>query len=428
LIIQKQIGGFKMKLTQEALEVLISDQIKSNLASFGTEITKAVEEQVEAVVKSTLKEKINIKDFLSDDGNQGPDPKDGFKCFSEFAIAVKNAEVSKGFKMDTRLASIIQKTSSASSVNEADSEYGGYLIPEEFRNNLLEIAVEQSEIMKMALTIPMATNAINIPYVAGTDRSGGLLHGGVEFKWLDEEGTKTESRPKFGKTQLRLKKLAGLVYASDEILEDSPISLEPLLTRMFSEALTWTMDDVFINGSGAGKPLGVLNAPCLISVDKEGGQDADTLLFENIVKIYSRMYKKGNAIWMASDDTFPQLSTMSISVGVGGVPVWLPAGGASGKPFDTLMGKPLHWTEHCQKLGDKGDILFCDWSQYLVGQKSGTGGGMKFASSIHLKFDSDQTAFRFVFRVDGQPWWPAALTPRNSQPTLSPFVTLAARA
>jgi HK97 family phage major capsid protein len=104
----------------------------------------------------------------------------------------------------------------------------------------------------------------------------------------------------------------------------------------------------------------------------------------------------------------------------------MPAGGATGRPYDTLFGKPIVWTEHCQTLGTVGDLLFCDWGQYLVGQKAG-GGGMQFASSIHLKFDYDQTCFRFVFRVDGQPWWPGVLTPRYSAVTQSPFIALASR-
>ena len=143
--------------------------------------------------------------------------------------------------------------------------------------------------------------------------------------------------------------------------------------------------------------------------------------------MYSRMWNKTDAIWMANDDTFQQLASMSLSVGTGGIPVWLPAGGISGRPYDTLMGKPLVFTEHCQTLGTVGDILFCDWTQYLVGQRAGAAGGMKFASSIHLKFDYDQVAFRFVFRLDGQPWWPSALTGRYSASTLSPFVALATR-
>lgn len=414
-------------MTQEALNALITDQVKSQMEAQGAVITAAMKEQMADVIKSIISEKPDIRKMLiqDDEEQRTEDPRAGFKCFSEFAVSVKNAEVSHGRSVDKRLLDL-QTKAAGTGLNEGDSEYGGYLIPEEFRNQLLEIAIKKSNILNMAMMIPMATNVLNIPYVAGSDRSGGLVHGGIEFKWLDEEGTKTETRPKFGKIQLRLKKCAGLVYASDEILEDSPISLEPLLTRMFSDALSWQLDNVFINGSGAGKPLGVLNAPCLVSVAKETGQDADTILYENVLKMYSRMWDKSNAVFMANDDTFTQLASMSLSVGTAGAPVWLPAGGASGKPYDTLMGKPLIFTEHCQKVGDAGDILFADWSQYLVGQKSG--GAVQFASSIHLKFDQDQTCFRFVFRVDGQPWWSAPLTGRYSTATLSPFVTIAERA
>jgi HK97 family phage major capsid protein len=417
-----------MQMTQEQLNTLIGDSVKAQMEAHGVAMTAAMKEQTEATIKAIVAEKPDIRKMLIPDGNeqQTPDPKAGFKCFSEFAVSVKNAEVSHGRQTDKRLDALQTKTA-GDGLGERDSEYGGYLIPEEFRNQLLEVAIRKSNILNMAMMIPMATNVLNIPYVAGNDRSGGLVHGGIEFKWLDEEGTKTETRPKFGKIQLRLKKVAGLVYASDEILEDSPISLEPLLSRMFSDALSWQLDNVFINGSGAGKPLGVLNAPCLISITKESGQDADTILYENVLKMYARMWDKSNAVFMANDNTFVQLATMSLSVGTAGAPVWLPAGGASGKPYDTLMGKPLIFTEHCQKLGDAGDILFADWSQYLVGQKSG--GTVQFASSIHLKFDADQVAFRFVFRVDGQPWWSSALIGRYAtSDTLSPFVTIAERA
>ena len=415
-----------MQLTKEQLEELIGTAVKSQVEAQGVQFTAALKEQTEATVKAIVAEKPDIRKMLIPDGEEQSmeDPKAGFKCFSEFAVAIKNAEVSHGRKMDKRLDDLQTKAAGAG-LNEGDGEQGGYLIPEEFRNQLLEIAIKKSNILNMAMMIPMATNAINIPYVAGTDRSGGLVHGGIEFKWLDEEGTKTETRPRFGKIQLRLKKVAGLVYASDEILEDSPISLEPLLSRMFSDALAWQLDNVFINGSGAGRPLGVLNAPCLIAVAAEAGQNADTILYENVLNMYARMWDKTNAVFMANDDTFVQLASMSLSIGTAGAPVWLPAGGASGKPYDTLFGKPLIFTEHCQKLGDQGDILFADWSQYLVGQKSG--GQVQFASSIHLKFDADQTCFRFVFRVDGQPWWASSLTGRYSTVTTSPFCVVAAR-
>ena len=64
-----------------------------------------------------------------------------------------------------------------------------------------------------------------------------------------------------------------------------------------------------------------------------------------------------------------------------------------------------------------------DLSCYLTGSK----GGMQSASSIHIAFTTDQTAFRFIYRVDGQPKWNSPLTPKNGGETVSPYVTLAAR-
>jgi len=232
---------------------------------------------------------------------------------------------------------------------------------------------------------------------------------------------------KFGKIELRLKKCAAVCRVSDELLEDSVISLEPLLRDAFSDALAWQLEWVLLNGSGAGQPQGILTAPCLITVAKETGQAATTIVFENIVKMYARLWRKGTGVWVANHDTFKQLAVMSLAVGTGGVPVYMPANGVSGKPYDTLMGLPIVWSEHCQTLGTLGDIYLCDWTQYLVGQKA-VGGGMKVDTSIHLYFLYDQTTFRFVFRVDGQPWWPSAQTPRYSADTVGPFIALATRA
>ncbi|GAF86030.1 unnamed protein product, partial [marine sediment metagenome] len=267
---------------------------------------------------------------------------------------------------------------------EGDAEYGGFLVPEEFRATLLQDAIEQSNIINLCMSIPMSTNTINIPYVKDTDHSGGTVFGGVKFYWLDELDEITATRPKVGNVNLRLKKAAGMCYASSEMLEDSPISIQPLLTSQFRQALTWTLDGVMISGTGAGQPLGIKNAPALISVAKETGQDADTVVANNVLKMYQRLWtaSSNRAIWLASKDTFTQLANMSITVGTGGAPLWMPSGGLSGKPYQTLMGMPLYYSEHCETLGDKGDLYLADWSQYLVGQKVGVGAGMNFATSI----------------------------------------------
>ena len=271
----------------------------------------------------------------------------------------------------------------------------------------------------------MQTNSINIPFVNGFDRSGGLIHGGVQFNWLEELAPNVATQPKVGQINLKLKKCSAMAFISDEMLEDSPISMEPFLRAAFTDALAYELDWVMLHGTGTGQPLGFLNSSCKIEVAEEASQVAATIEFKNIVKMYARMWRTGQAIWMANRDTFPQLSTMSMPVGSGGVPVYLPANGAAGQPYSTLLGLPLIFTEQMKSIGEAGDIALIDWSQYLIGNKAA---GLKFSSSIHLKFDYDQTAFKFVYRIDGKPWWNSALTPRYSASTLSPCVTLAARA
>ncbi len=122
-------------------------------------------------------------------------------------------------------------------------------------------------------------------------------------------------------------------------------------------------------------------------------------------------------------DIEPQLFTMSLTVGSGGVPVYMPAGGVSGTPYSTLFGRPVIPLEQCQTLGTPGDIILADFSQYLLIDK----GGINAASSIHVRFLYDENVFRFIYRVDGQPIWNQPVTPFKGSSTKSPFVALAAR-
>lgn len=118
---------------------------------------------------------------------------------------------------------------------------------------------------------------------------------------------------------------------------------------------------------------------------------------------------------------------MSLAVGVGGSPVFLPAGGVSAQPYMTLMGRPIIVCEHCPSVGTVGDIILADFTNgYVLAMK----GGVQSAMSIHIAFLSDQSVFRFLMRVDGQPVLASAVTPAkggvgNSQ---SHFVALATRA
>jgi HK97 family phage major capsid protein len=273
------------------------------------------------------------------------------------------------------------------------------------------------------------TNQIAIPTVIDASHAASV-YGGIIVYRPAEGAAITASKPTFGKVELKLSKLAALVYMTSEILEDSPISMEPLLGSMFSEALAFQMDDDIINGTGVGQPQGILVAPSRISVAIEDGQPDLTIVTKNIIKMWARLKSRshGSAQWLSNQDCFVQLASLEQAVGTGGSMAGLlqtATNGITGAPIMTLLGRMLELTEHCQTLGDVGDIILADFRQYLVGQKSG--GAIKTATSIHLKFLEDEVAFRLTTRYDGQPWEKVALTPKYSTTTLSSFITLAAR-
>ena len=115
----------------------------------------------------------------------------------------------------------------------------------------------------------------------------------------------------------------------------------------------------------------------------------------------------------------PYLCTLKI----GDTPIYLPGNSLANAPYGTLLGKPVNFIEQANAVKSKGDILLADMSQYLITDKRNT----EATQSIHVRFVYDETAFRFIYRVDGQPAWSSAKTPYKGSQAKSPFVTLAAR-
>jgi len=384
------------------------------------------EKKLEAMIDAKLAVVSGKKPPPFGEGDKKLEKTGGYDEFWQFARDIYQAGEG-GRSMPNKLATWDKSVKTAGHLTEGDEAQGGYLVPEEFRTTLMENLIEASIIRNKALAIPMQTNTIRIPTVEDWTHASST-HGGIALIRPGEAGQKTPTKPKFGQIQLTLHKLVGLVFVSDELLEDSPISIAPLMSRMFSEAFAWQEDEDFIWGTGGAMPLGIINAPCLVTQAIETDQDADTIVTENIIKMWSRMRPRGmgSAVWLAHNDTFPQLATLTLAIGTGGTNVGL-IDRVPGAPYSSMLGRPLILTEHCDTVGDLGDILLCDWRQYLIGQKAGAS-AIAAASSIHLKFDYDEVAYRFVMRYDGQPWESSAFTPKRSAITQGSFVALAARA
>ena len=415
----------KEEQTLEDLKTVneVCDQIEEVHERINT--LERAEEAVAAIRKPTSEP--------ADQGQPNTGQRQGFESFGEYLQAVARASSPVGSyiggkpcgMIDRRLMPAREERSTG--LEESTPSLGGFLVQTDFATELLTKAHETSMLYNLVRKIPISANSngLKMPGVDETDRANGSRWGGVRMYWQEEGSSKTASYPKFMLIELSLKKLIGLCYATDELLQDTT-ALGPYISMAFADEMGFKFDDAIINGTGAGQPLGILNAGCLVSVAKETGQAATTIVYENIKKMYARLWSRSrpNMRWFINQETLPELMSMAQPVGTGGAPVWLPAGGASGKPYDTLFGRPVTEIEQAQALGTVGDIMLADLSQYLCIEK----GGLQSASSIHVQFVTDEQVFRFVARIDGQPLWNAALTPyKGTSSTLSPFVALATR-
>lgn len=327
---------------------------------------------------------------------------------------------SKGSSTDPRLVR------APTGAGEVDPTGGGFLVQVDFAASIFMLAHDLGRIISRVNKIPISANAngIKIPGVDETSRATGSRWGGVSSNWVGEGNTVTASRPKFRLIEFDLKKLMSTMYTSDELLQDST-ALTSIASQAFSEEIMFMTEDAIFEGTGAGMPLGILGCPAKIVVAKETGQAAATIVKENLDKMWSRMWARSmpNAVWFINQDIIPQLQALNQAVGTGGQLVYLPPGGLTATPYETLYGREVVWTEYSSTLGTEGDIMLADMSQYTLVDKN----GVQAATSMHVAFLTDESVFRITYRVDGKPMWSVPLTPFKGSATKSPFITLATR-
>lgn len=357
--------------------------------------------------------------------------------FGRQLMAVRSAALSLGQNTDPRLLELERRSTPLGASEQVPAD-GGFLVYPDFSMEIMKIAHDTGIVYRDGYKIPITevTNGIKIPGIDEQSRKDGSRWGGVRMFWQNEADSLIGTKPKFRLIELVLKKLTGLFYATDEVIADAGL-LGSTVTQAFGEEVGFKMDDAALNGDGAGKPQGVIqgNNNALIVIPKEIGQAAQTLLFENVKKMWYRLHarSRANAVWYVNQDVEQQLLSMSQSVGTGGSSVvsgiapngpafYVPAG-LMGNATALLMGRPVMAIEQAQTLGTQGDIILVDMSQWVWIDK----GPVQQATSMHVAFITDQMTFRWIYRVDGAPKWSTPLQPFAGTNTQSPYITLATR-
>lgn len=317
-----------------------------------------------------------------------------------------------------------QLMATAQGVGGAMPDEGGFLLSAQHAKELLGSAYEAAILAPLCdrWQTSKTSGDHHIPAIDETSRAAGSRWGGCRTYWQSQADELQGSKPKFKKLGMVPRKLTALAYTSNELASDS-LLLDAHLRRAFRAEMSFALDEAIVSGA-AGLPLGFLNAGALIAIDKETGQSAGTILAENIEKMWARLPLpcRRRAIWPVNEDVESLLPRIS-GIGAGTSANYQPAG-ANGNPWPTLYGRPVVAIEQASPLGEAGDISLADFSQYLI-----LDGPMAEAVSIHVRFHTDEIAWRLIYHVDGQPIWKSPVTPANgSNLVRSPFVTLGERA
>lgn len=353
--------------------------------------------------------------------NQAADPKRGFRTLGEFCSVVYTSS-GRNAAVDKRLS--MEASAPGTAGGEGNGTDGGFLVPPEFSKQIFQLSLEEDSLLPLTDNVPVGGNSMVFP----KDETTPWGSDGVRAYWQSEATSATTTKPKFGISTMRLHKLMALVPLTDELLADTD-ALNGYLPALFGRSIRWKTDEALLFGSGAGQPLGAFTKagsagfPAVVQAE-ESGQAAGSLVLNNVTNMIARLPPGSfaKATWKITPDLLPQVFGMTL----GNYPIYLPLNsGAAGSPYvGTLMGRPLAVSQHCAARGQQGDLMLSDMSYYRSLTKAG---GIETASSMHLYFDADATAFRATFRVDGAPKLANPIAQAKGANTLSPFITLGAR-
>ena len=352
------------------------------------------------------------------------DPTGGFKNLGEFAQSVRRHFTHKG--SDERIKRMIAK---ADGMDETALADGGALVPTEYANQLYRDVLAESVLFDKARKYPINIgNSLFIPVRQISTLGQTSAAAGSLGSWLNSDGVGiAPQKPVYNRVQMTLNRWGTLLPVTDELLQDNNVALSNFIFDEGGIALAWDLNQAFITGTGAAQPQGIMNSPALVTAAADAGQAGFTISYSNLVNMKSHLWTPrpgdmSGVLWLAHPDAEAQFEQLKDGAGRN---LYFAAGTIQQSPQARLFGLPVVYSYHCYPVGNPGDVILADLNQYFVSTKAG--GGVETAMSMHLYFDSAETAYRIIYRVDGKTARNTPLTVPNSANLRSGFVTLAAR-
>ena len=410
--------GVAEVVAQDPVAALLAKSMEAIVANLNATMTQTVDAALKSFADAQTKSHKNQKRIIFGEGGDG-EPK---RTFGQFLLAVRQRDHKTLEEMGSSFVKWEESADKKAALSTQTGTTGGYLVPTEFYTQLMQLVTEMSIVRKRATIIPMRARTVEVPTldVTTAPSSGDTAFlGGLVARWTEEATTLNQTEPTFKQLELTNYELSGYSKISNTLIADDAIGLESFLRQLFARAISWYEDHAFLRGDGVKKPLGPVLWNGLISVTRSA---ASAFAIADAAGVLGRMlpgWSRKNTVWAIHPTVIVKLFQMTES-GTGSDLMVIERG--SDSPTMSLFGIPVEVTEKLPALNTAGDILLGDWKHYLIGDRQ----QIEIAFSEHAGFTTNQTFWRFVSRVGGQPWLRDKVTLSDASNTLSPFVTLAA--
>lgn len=392
-----------MNAMDEGVETAAAEALADQLAQG---VARAVERRLEEAGRARTLSARGARAAIFGDGGRG----DERRNFADFLLSVRTH--------DSRRLEDVYRSSKAAMNTQAGAQ-GGYLLPEEFLPRLLGVAAERAVARPRATVIPMGAGVLHVPALdltAAPAAGDTAAFGGLVARWSEEAAAVNQSEPAFRQVTLQARELSGYAKVSNALVDDAGAGLEALLAALFGGAIAWHEDSAFLRGDGVGKPLGAVG-PATGAAVAVARKTANRFLLDDAAKMLARFmpgWSASRACWVMHPSVYSELLLMADATNL----VFLPDARAAAP--GQFFGLPVLTSEKLTALGLPRDVCLVNWEQYLIGDRR----QVEVAYSEHTAFTTNQAAWRFVSRVDGQPWMRAPMTLSDGASTLSPFVYL----
>ena len=283
--------------------------------------------------------------------------------------------------------SLMEKRGTSTQIVGTDS-LGGFLVPQEFSNELDVATLFTGEVERLAKKLNTASGGLlDYPTVDDTATDAILT---------SEAGAVTTADMTFANKQLSAYNYSSLVKVSAQLLQDSAFDLNSFLVEAMGERIARATNAAFTTGDASSKPQGIVVGSSLGNT--AAGATAITAddVLDLIYSVDASYRNKPSFGLMAHDNIISAIRALGVGSS-NDYPIWQP-GMAVGQP-DRIFGVPVYVNNDMQSsiATATKTMIAADFSKYVVRNA----GGVQFLRLNERFMNELEVGFIAYKRADG---------------------------